>query len=1171
MSYICKNPECSAPENKKGKQYPAAMECPFCDSILVQEISFSDSDLQLINSLPYVIAYPLRRSLLEQHQWTKINLLKDTFLNYLKYLSLITASEFFNSNLKDKQMVSLFQQALAEPTFGTWNQFIREAQLFLIAQNHSFFCEDLVRYYEKVETGKKRKLYKGEIQIIDGNGNLQIKKLEANAIAMLINFRNRFLGHGLTLDEGDSKKLWEEYYPIFKELLLQMTFVEHYPMFKQENGETYLLKSAEIVNVEKGHHDAARVWIESSKGESMDILPFFVVPGEVSLAKEDKEQLFTYESYTGKTIKFFSPEGTEKQTSGKILEKLNLLLREKQKEQPFLPSDFTKEQFLIRVKAENIILVDTLIAEKKVIPGVYVHREDMEIKLREWIGARANIFFIAAEAGSGKTNLLVEIQKQYAERDLPSLLIRAGRMEKQSLKNQIAYLLNIDISSGIENYSSIAGTQDHPTFILIDGINEANNAEELWQEIIVLSELFQPGSLKFIITNRANTKADLARYQITEDQSKLLYGENKDNERGLEAYVFWLTALDMNEMKTAWENYIAKDKSRFKPLFSFDDIATFDRSIYNQINNPLILRLFLEIYNGKQLPKKGAKHLHVWQDWLNTFSEVEQRFLKLLAKEIWEKGENELLLDDLLKHEILKSYFTSDIINSPYNRLKNNGWISRYVKDLNGYVGFTVEGALLYLLGLQLDNHEGFLSLNKIQQLLNGHIKLKKNAVHEFMSNSALKGDLSTVIELIDLGSEFIEACFKPVFIYLKKYTYHNLIINLFNNSTNNDWEFVLKFISYLEDLQEFEHINNLLFELKNINNLDSKEKILIALKTLDILNGTDETQYRNTIDSVFTINCNDHEILNELGRFETKKLNYKIALDYYKKSYELRENSISGNKKFLLAKASRNVGVLYQKLNDYEKSLIWKTRSLSINMEICGENSTEVAFDLNSLGVLYKQKGDFNNAIDFFEKSYNIFLRKNGKISVMILGLTFNIAMYYSAIGEIKKSKEYYLDAIYIARKLFRLDDVRLLKPIKGFADFCYTNGFYLEAKGYFEELLDINKNKKLYNESNEFLFISKIGSCYLNLNEINHAIEIFLIALKIRTDGGVLLSLGECQEKAGLYNEALNSYVLSSENRVNNLLNGIENIKTIESIEYAKRLAKKIGKESELPNWMI
>ena len=802
MSYICKNPDCSAPENKKGKQYPAAMECPFCDSILVQEISFSDSDLQLINSLPYVIAYPLRRTLLEQHPWTKINLLKDTFLNFLKYLSLITASEFFNSNLKDKQMVSLFQQALAEPSFGTWNQFIREAQFFLIAQNHSFFCEDLVRYYEKVETGKKRKLYKGEIQIIDASGDLHIKKQEATAIGMLINFRNRFLGHGLTLDEGDSKKLWEEYYPIFKELLLEMKFVEHYPMFKHEHVESFLLKSAEIVNVEKGHQDAARVWIESPTGESMDILPFFVVPGEVSLAKEDKEQLFTYESYTGKTIKFFSPEGTEKQTSGKILEKLNLLLREKQKEQPFLPSDFTKEQFLIRVQAENIILVDTLIAEKKVIPGVYVHREEMEIKLREWIGARANIFFIAAEAGSGKTNLLVEIQKQYAERDLHSLLIRAGRMEKQSLKNQIAYLLNIDISSGIENYSSIAGTQDHPTFILIDGINEANNAEELWQEIIALSELFEPGSLKFIITNRANNKADLSRYQITQDQSKLLYGENKDNESGLEAYAFWLTALDMNEMKSAWENYIAKDKSRFKPLFSFDDIATFDRSIYNQINNPLILRLFLEIYNGKQLPKKGAKHLHVWQDWLNTFSEEEQRFLKLLAKEIWEKGENELLLDDLLKHEILKSYFTSDIINSPYNRLKNNGWISRYVKDLNGYVGFTVEGALLYLLGLQLNSQSPAIDIATLHALILNANKFKKSAIESFLCEKALNGDLNLVSELIDSDNEDIDLCINPLLLYLKTFGVKQTIEKVLENSSENDWKVLNELDVQLEELQ---------------------------------------------------------------------------------------------------------------------------------------------------------------------------------------------------------------------------------------------------------------------------------------------------------------------------------------------------------------------------------
>ena len=296
-------------------------------------------------------------------------------------------------------MVALFQQALAEPSFGSWNQYIRETLSYLKENKHHFFCPDLMAYYELVETDKKRKLFKGEMEFIDGNGDVQLKKQEATAIGMLINFRNRYLGHGLTLDEEASKKLWDEYYPIFSLLLDQLNFANKYAMFKHEHGETYLLQTSELQTIEKGNQTSSSVWIESPEGEKMNILPFFVVPGELSLGKEDKEQILTYESYTGKTIKFFSPEGTEKQTSGKVLEKLNLLLRDKQKELPFAPDTFTKEVFLHRIADENKLILDTLTAEKKYIPGVYVHREEMEIKLREWIGARANIFFIAAPRG----------------------------------------------------------------------------------------------------------------------------------------------------------------------------------------------------------------------------------------------------------------------------------------------------------------------------------------------------------------------------------------------------------------------------------------------------------------------------------------------------------------------------------------------------------------------------------------------------------------------------------------------------------------------------------------------------------------------------------------------------------------------------------------------------
>ena len=516
MSYVCKNSECTAPENKKGKEYPYAMECPFCDVHLIEIISLSESELKLINSLPYVIAYPLRKTLSEKHNWTKINLFKDTFLNYMKYLGLIIASEFFNSQLKDKRMVALFQSALSEPSFGSWNQYIRETIEYLKKENHMFFCPELVTHYENIETKKGRKLYKGEIQYIDSNGDILLKKQEASAIGMLINFRNRYLGHGLTLDENSSQILWDQYFPIFKYLLDEMKFSENYPMFKNDHGETYLLNSAELKIVNKDTQSSGRVWLEKVDGQSMNILPFFVVPGEVLITKEDKEQIFAYESYTGKTIKFFSPEGTERHTSGKILEKLNLLLRNKLKEEPYTPITFSKDIFLSRIAEENKFLSDSFITEKKIIPGVYQHREEIEIKLREWIGARANIFFIAAEAGSGKTNLLIEIQKQYTEMGHPTLLIRAGRMEKSSFKDQVAYLLNIDESLDLQIYTCIEGKQAAPTFILIDGLNEAQNAESIWLEIVDWCKEITTGSIKFVITSRANNDADLERYKLTE-------------------------------------------------------------------------------------------------------------------------------------------------------------------------------------------------------------------------------------------------------------------------------------------------------------------------------------------------------------------------------------------------------------------------------------------------------------------------------------------------------------------------------------------------------------------------------------------------------------------------------------------------------------------------------
>ena len=1105
MSFVCSNTECSAPENKKGKAYPSAMDCPFCDEPLVEVFSFSEEELSLFANLPYVIAYPLRRAVTEQHPGDKVNLLKDTFLNYLKYMGLLTASEFFHSPFKDKRMVALFQSSIAEPSFGTWNHFIRETIAYLEQNNHTFFCPELPKYYEEVETGKKRKLFKGEIEFIDGNGDIQYKRQEATAIGLLINFRNRYLGHGLTLDPATAQNLWNEYYPIFKDLLLRMTFSVDYPMYKTEHGETYRLVSDQIQSCEKQTPASGNVWMENPLGQSMDILPFFIVPGEVAIAKEDKEQILTYESYTGRTIKFFSPEGTEKQTSGKILERLNILLRDKQKEQPYSPEAFTKEIFLARVREENSLIYETLTSEKKVIPGVYVHRKEIEIELRQWIGARANIFVVAAEAGSGKTNLLVEMQQQYASRDLPTLLIRAGRMEKTSLAEQLCYLLNIDSSAGLAEYSTIAGTQESPTMVLIDGLNEAHNAESLWQELFEISQCFTPGSLKFVVSTRANNSAEVNRYSITAEHVSHLYGESKDNELQVSAFVHWLTALSMEEMKEAWDFYVKKDKSKFKPLFAFDDLASFDRSLYNQLSNPLVLRLFLETYQGKGLPKKGSLHLDVWGDWLASFSEQEHHFFSTLAEAIWEKGENELLLDDVLNDDRLKGYFTTDQLNTPYPRLRNLGWISRYVKDLNACVGLTVEGALLYLLGKKLNNHQPAIELTAVQSLLHSSSKLQKAGVGNFLEQLALQGDLSLVCELIDLGEEFIDVCTTPIVLHLKTSGVKETLDILLQNLTENDWLVLLKVDDALDELTLHSIRREMAKDALSRSGFSSKAAVQYGLKGILLVDREEGEEYLSVIEHIGILYEDDADLCNGLGKIFSHFANYDKALEFHKKCLDIRQKTLGADHPDV-ASSHNNIGVVWMDKGEHDRALKYYMLGLDIRLKTLGTVHPDVASSYNNIGLGWLNKEEYDKALEFCDKSLEIWIKTLGSGHPKVAASYNNIGSIWRRQGEIDKALEFYRQCLDIQLVTLGAEHPDVATSYNNIGLHSDDRGEYDEALGFHHQCLDIRLKTLGAEHPAVATSYYNIGSIWHSKGEYDMALEFYQNCLEIR-----LKTLGE------------------------------------------------------------
>lgn len=556
-------------------------------------------DQKIIDTYPYFLAHPYHRALTETEPFKRIHLLKETFLNYLKYLGLVTASEYFSSDLKVKDINRNFKQFLFRPQFGFWNAFMRETLKALKENKHQWFVKELPAYYRKIESEKKAKKYN-----------------DHTGIGALINFRNHYLGHGMVPAREKCEALWVENFAILKELLLDMEFCKNYSIVSKDRNITLRLMGNEITQVNLKTKLQSNVAMLNAKNEQISVVPFFVLPGEYFIKEvSENAKLMVYEQNTGKRMVFFSPESISGETSGNVLEQLNKMIGEKDREEPITNNQLSKEKFQELIKENNKDFVGGLIKERKVIPAIYQERQDAEIALRSWVGALAGLFFVSAEAGSGKTNLLVEMNRQYNERGIDTLLLRGNRFAGDKLWEEIQFRLNLAKDVNLSKSKAFGYTQENPFIILIDGCNEHPNAEQLFDDILEFLNIHKGGHIKLVLSWRVNTKSELP--SVKPEFESLIYvdgSDSSDEKNSIAKACHWLKPLNKKEVEGAWEMYTSnkKDKARRKPNFTLEELTYKDRSLADQLDNPLLMRLFLELYNGKGLPKSRGGFTSIW-------------------------------------------------------------------------------------------------------------------------------------------------------------------------------------------------------------------------------------------------------------------------------------------------------------------------------------------------------------------------------------------------------------------------------------------------------------------------------------------------------------------------------------------------------------------------------
>lgn len=1033
--YICHNNTCAIAISKA--TFPSGMNCPVCKEPLKevlennQTVQLSDHEQMIVDNYPYVVAYPFSKMLLETHPLAKINLLKDTLQNTLKYIALLLATEYFESHLKNESINALFKDNLQRPSFGNWNHFIRETLKELHKEDHTFFIKELPEFYNKVEVGKAKK-YKIVKKVTNDLGLIENRKDSMTAIRALIYFRNKELGHGMTWPDKKNKELYETYYPILRDLLVAMNFAVRYPMYKYDKGSKWELTGTSISMFDtaevKSHEDTKHLWVENKNGEALFLAPFFILPKSYITDVPDEVEVFVYEEYTGSRLIFFSPENAKGETSGAILRELQLLLENKISKNAYIKETLNVTLIIDQITKQNDRVLKELRTERKVLPGIYQERQDAEVALRSWIGSIYGLFLVSATAGSGKTNLMVEMQNQYEQRNLAAVLLRANRIKSTNIELVLKKTLDLDVNYDFNDLKALGFSQDNPLMVLIDGGNEHNTPGAFLQGVLQFLKKQTGGFIKVILSWRADLKSELP---VIEDvYEALVYTEKEDGTQAhlLAKKAYVLTPLNKKELESAWIVY-TKDKSKqYKPKFSLEELTYFDRKLADDLHNPLHLKLFLELFHNKGMPKNQG-FFNLWEAYGKQLKKHKEQYtlLLLLIELMFDKQMH--ALPSALVYEVpsISVYIHNKDISGPYEQLKRKGILAEYYQDNERYIAFAVEAFYHFILGEMLGQKFKNKPNEELLILLKAH-KLKgiQNGLQQCLLLDIDQQNYSRLIWLIDNSEEEQLSYYAlPLAQAFIQYDVTSVFEKLFEKSTDNDIEMLTDSISILENNGLYEIISEVCVVINSQINPTCTLTINLLMKAVSYLNPEGGKTLLNNIKGIITSELIIKKesdlvnICNAIANVSIEMGEFNDALYYYEKSLEVNLMKLGASH----PNTSINfyhIGRAFYNKGNFNKALEFIEKSLESRSEALEEDPMHFSANFNYLGMILGDKAEYNRALKYHEKSLKIRIKHFGLHHPYTATSYHNMGVIYWGKEEHNTALKYYEKSLSINLKTF-------------------------------------------------------------------------------------------------------------------------------------------------------
>lgn len=311
---------------------------------------------------------------------------------------------------------------------------------------------------------------------------------------------------------------------------------------------------------------------------------------------------------------------------------------------------------------------------------------------------------------------------------------------------------------------------------------------------------------------------------------------------------------------------------------------------------------------------------------------------------------------------------------------------------------------------------------------------------------------------------------------------------------TNNNriWRVDLTLISYsdpiLKDLNEKIH-RDTFPELKGWDRLGT---FLIKFQQFN--------KAQLVYDTLITETKNDMEkanIYHMLGWVKDGQGNYEDALNYYRRSIQIKESLITPPFSDLAA-SYENAGVVYEKMADYSSSLKFHLKALQIRAKNLPPNHLDLAKSYENVGLIQGQMGNYSEALSVHQKALEIYQQALPP-NHSDLGISYNnIGLLYDQMGQYSASISSYQKALEIYQNSFPLNHPHMATTYNNIGLVHSKLGDYAKAFEAHKRALEIRKNCLPPTHPDLATSYNNIGMLYQRRNEFSNALEFYQRALE-------------------------------------------------------------------------